>query len=103
MSPVSATPTERARKTHSTVLQRMQEPGIQAAIAAAQGVSESTISRIKSDKLEDAILLLMHLGFKVVPEGKVCVDRSMYEALTTIASKAMADGAISRKLVWEDE
>lgn len=103
MTAVSQSATEKARKAHSMVLQRMQEPGIQAVLAVAQGVSESTISRIKTEKLEDALMLLSHLGFKVVPESKVCVDRTMYEAMVTIASRAMSDESTARSLVWEED
>lgn len=85
------------------VLTRLQDTGIQASLAIAQGVSESTISRIKNEKLEDAITLLVHLGFKVVSESKVCVDRSMYQAMVTIAGRAMSDSSTAQKLVWEDE
>ncbi|KVE27242.1 hypothetical protein WS67_12125 [Burkholderia singularis] len=85
------------------VLQRLQEPGIQAALAVAQGVSESTVSRTKTDKLEDAIAMITHLGFKIVPESKVCVDRAMYEAMATIAGRAMSDDSTARRLVWEED
>jgi DNA-binding XRE family transcriptional regulator len=100
---VSQSAAERARKAYSAVLQRLQAPGIQSNLAIALGVSESTVSRIKTDKLEDAIALITQLGFKVVPENQVCVDRAMYEALTTIASKAMADDSVARRLMWGGE
>lgn len=103
VEPVSSSAMDKARKAHAMVLVRLQDSGIQAALAVAQGVSESTISRIKNEKLEDAITLLVHLGFKVVSESKVCVDRSMYQAMVTIAGRAMSDSSTAQKLVWEDE
>ena len=99
----SSNPADRARKSYSTVLQRLQTPGTQTAIAAAMGVSESTISRMKTEQLEHLCLLLAHAGLKIVSIEKVCVDAEMYAALSCIASRAMADEETSRKLVWEDE
>jgi hypothetical protein len=39
----------------------------------------------------------------VVPVGRVCVDQRMYEAMTNIASRAMADTEVAQRLVWGDE
>jgi len=103
MPSLSCTPSERARKAHSRVLQSLQEPGAQRHLAAAMGVSEATISRVKTEKLEDAMALLYQLGFKVVPVERVCVDLQMYEAMTRIATRAMADAETARRLVWGDE
>ncbi|GEM_PF-5121350 len=72
MSEVSDSAHERSRKAHSQVLQGMKEIR-QAAIAAAMGVSESTVSRIKNDDLEACIQFLYHAGWKVVPQDYQCV------------------------------
>ncbi|MDR3004073.1 MAG: hypothetical protein LBV14_07540 [Acidovorax sp.] len=72
MSEVSETAHERSRKAHSLVLQGMKEIK-QAAIAAAMGVSEATVSRIKNDDLEAAIQFLYHAGWKVVPQDHRCI------------------------------
>jgi len=104
MTPLSTTPVERARKISSTVLQRVQRDASQIAIAAAIGVSESTVSRMLApDHLDKMSLLLAHAGLKVVPVERVCVDRQMYEAMSRIASRAMADEETAQRLVWEDE
>lgn len=103
MTEVFTTPNERARKMQSAILKRLQESGSQVALATAMGVSEATISRIKSEQLEQFCVVLAHLGFKTVDVGKVCVDREAYESMTYIASKAMADKDISKKLIWENE
>lgn len=102
MGELSATPIERSRKAYSMVLQAMQDPGTQRNLAQVLGVSESTVSRIKNEKLEDALALIYQLGFKVVDASRVCVDRSKYEAMVTIARAAMADEDTARRLIWED-
>lgn len=103
MEPFSATPQERARKSHAAVLQALSKPGTQVAIASAMGVSEAHISRMKNEHLEQVCLMLAHAGMKVVSNDKVCVNREAYESMSYIASKAMADRDISKRLIWEDE
>ena len=103
MSASSTPPADRSRKAVKAVLQALAEPGRQVAIAAAMGVSESTISRLKNDHLESFALLLAHAGLKVVPVDRVCVDAQTFEAVSRIAAKAMADQDVARKLMWEDE
>jgi len=102
MGELSATPIERSRKALAMVLQSMQDPGTQRSVAHVLGVSESTVSRIKNEKLEDALALVYQLGFKVVESSRVCVDRSTYEAMATIARAAMSDEQTVRRLIWED-
>ena len=103
MHTVSLTPVERARKMVQTVLQRLQEPGTGVAISSAMGISESTLSRLKNEHLEPLAQLLAHAGFKIVGAERVCVDPQTYEALTHIASKAMADVQMTRQLLWEGD
>lgn len=103
MTASSSTPPERARKITSTVLQATQRDATQVAIAAAMGVSESTVSRLLSDHLDKLALVLAHAGLKVVPTDHVCVNRESYQALSHIASKAMANREIARQLIWEGE
>lgn len=45
----------------------------QVAIAAAMGVSESTVSRLKNEELEECIQFLYHAGWKVVPQDHRCI------------------------------
>lgn len=95
-------PLERSRKALSRVLQTMQDPGTARNVAQVLGVSESTISRTK-EQLDNALALMYQLGFKVVPEDHVCVQRDRYEAMSTLARAAMACEETSRKLIWESE
>lgn len=94
---------ERARKAFARVLAVLQEPGSQVALAASLGASEATISRIKNERLQECLAFLYAAGFKVVPQGRVCVDPAKLDAVMTLARAAMGDEATARKLVWEDE
>lgn len=94
---------ERSRKAYSAVLQSLQDPGTQRSVALALGVSESTVSRIKTEKLEDAVTLLYQLGFKVVSQAKTCVDSQVYQAVCTLAGAAMSCPDTARKLTWDEE
>ena len=98
MIEVSCTPAERARKTVQLVLQRLQEPGTGVALAAAMGVSESTISRLKTERLDEIALLLDHLGLKVVPMEFKCVNPAAYAFLTATHEKVMR---VAPNLIWD--
>jgi hypothetical protein len=100
MAPVSATPAERARKGAQLALQRLQEPGTAAHVAVSMGISESTISRVKNERLEETLLMLAHLGLKVVPSDFKCVSRETYEFLTATHQRVMQ---VAPELVWDVE
>jgi len=98
----SSVPTsERARKFVSIAMQRISEVG-QNNVASEIGVSAPTVSRFVSDDLERACQVFAAIGLKLVPNDRVCVDKSMYTALITIASGAMANPDTMQQLVWED-
>ena len=103
MNASSTTPTERARKSHTVILRGMQEPGRQTAVATCMGVSESTVSRLKTEHLEQFCHLLAHLGLKVVPIAMHCFPEDKVQALLTLAKGHLA--AIERpdQLYWEDQ
>lgn len=98
MQPVSVPPGERARKTVQLVLQRMQEPATGIAVAASMGVSESTVSRIKTERLEEVALFLAVLGLKVVPAEFKCVNPDAYAFLTATHEKVMR---LAPQLIWD--
>lgn len=100
MSEVSVTPVERARKGVQLALQRMQDAGTASQVAVSMGVSESTISRIKNERLEETLLLLAHLGIKCVPSDFKCVDRATYDFLTTTHQRVMQRAP---ELIWDSE
>lgn len=74
MGELSASGIEKARKAYARVLQAFADTGRATAIAAQLGVSDSTVSRYKNDKLEDAITLIYLAGFKIVDSHAVTVD-----------------------------
>ena len=98
MAEVCVPPPERARKTVQLVLQRLQEPGTGVAVAAAMGCSESTVSRLKTEKLEEMALFMACLGLKVVPAEFKCVDPAAYAFLTATHEKVMR---VAPQLIWE--
>lgn len=102
MTPLSSTPAERARKISCVVLQRVQRDATQAALAAAMGVSESTVSRMLApEHLDKLALMLAHAGLKVVPAEMQCFPQEKVQALLTLARDHLA--AIERpdQLHWE--
>lgn len=62
------------------------------------GVSESTVSRTKNERLEEALTFLAHLGFKVVPSDYQCVDAETYAFLTKTHQRIMAKAP---QLIWD--
>lgn len=99
MSELSLSPSEKARKAYTRVLQRLGESGTQRTLAQVLGTSETTISRIKTEKLEDAIALMVHLGFSIVPPGMRCYPEEYVQALHTMAKLQMQQAAPT--LEWE--
>lgn len=95
---MSCTPAERARKGVALALQQLQEPGKAGAIAVAMGVSDSTVSRLKNEHLQQAAELCAHLGIKWVPADHTCVARETYEFLTRSHQRVMQRNP---ELIWE--
>ena len=100
MIEASLTPQEKARKAHAKVLQAMQTPGKGGAVAVTLGVSDSTVSRMKTEHLEGALSLIYAMGFKVVPEGHKCIDATTYEFLTNKHAHVMR---VAPQLIWESD
>lgn len=99
----SVTPAERSRKMHALVLGVLQKHGKQEELAISTALTSTTVSRLKSDHLENMMLLLAYAGFKVVPVDYVCVDRQTYESVAHLATRAMSRPEIAKQLIWEDE
>lgn len=100
MAPVSSNPGETARKGVSLAMQRLQEAGRAGAVAAAMGTSESTISRIKTERLEEVVTFLAHLGVKCVPVDFKCVNPEAYAFLTRTHERVMREAP---QLIWDVE
>lgn len=103
MSQVCLSPFERARNAVSRVLQAMQAPGTGVSLSAAMGKSESEISRIKNDRLEDAMVMVHHLGFKLVSADRVCVDRAELDMLRRSYCRMVQNQQAADKLFGDDE
>ena len=88
MTEPSQTPDERARKMYSILLQRMQ--GSASAIAAAMGVSESTVSRLKTEHAETLCQIMAHAGLKIVDVTRTCVPTSEIELLRRLYARTSA-------------
>lgn len=100
MTPVSRTPAETARKGAALAFQALQDPGTAGAVAVAMGLSESTVSRIKNERLGEVLTMLAHLGLKVVPADFRCVDAATYSFLTATHQRVMARAP---ELIWDSE
>ncbi|MBT2322546.1 hypothetical protein J7E62_09330 [Variovorax paradoxus] len=70
-------------------------------MASAMGLSESTVSRIKTERLEEVVLFLAHLGIKCVPADFQCVDPKTFAAFEVLYEKAMSQ-TTPTKLIFED-
>jgi hypothetical protein len=97
----SSTPLERARKGVQLALRALQEPGKAGALAVSMGISDSTVSRIKTERLEEVLLFLSHLGIKCVPSEYQCVDPKTFAAFEVLFAKAMSQ-TTPAKLIFED-
>ena len=86
------TPTERARKNESVILQALAAAG-QNTVAIGMGVNESTVSRFKDGGISQAASLLAHCGLKVVPTGMRCFNPEYVEALKTLAEVGLRQQA----------
>ena len=91
------TPSERAQQAQTLVLQRLAAT-TQASVAVAMGVSEATVNRIKTERMEDVLALLTHLGLKVVPAEFKCVDPEAYAFLTKTHERVMR---VQPQLIWD--
>lgn len=97
---LSDTPAEKSRKLRACVLQAVQRDGKQHAIAVAMGVSDSTISRLVNDHLDNFAAMLAHAGLKCVPVESRCVSPETYEFLTSSHARVMAKAP---QLIWDTE
>ncbi|WP_103018126.1 CII family transcriptional regulator [Alicycliphilus denitrificans] len=88
MPEVSQDLRERARKTETALRNQLAEIG-QSKLASSLGTSESTISRWKSEQIEQVALLLTGLGLKVVPEDAHLINADEVKAMRTLAMRGL--------------
>ena len=80
------------------ILQALQAPGTAVAIAVVMGVSESTVSRIKNERLAECLHMLACAGFKVVPADYKCVRPEAYAFLTSTFQRVERE---QPQLIWD--
>lgn len=95
----SITPDERSRKIAAAVLRALTESK-QVAISTVTGLSETQISRMKNDQLENWAQLLAYAGLQVVAADEVVVDMLTYQAIAHIATEAMSNPDIAGLLLF---
>jgi hypothetical protein len=81
----------------------MQGLGTGVSLAVAMGKSESEVSRIKNDRLEDVLLLVHHLGFKLVQSDRVCVQRDELNMLRQTYVRVVQNEQAAAQLFGVDE
>lgn len=100
MNQSSLNPADRARKTVQVVLQALASTPA-ASIAAASGLTESTISRLKNEHLHSLAVILSHAGLKVVPADKQCFDPEYVKAIQTLAQAELNRQALPPQLTFD--
>ena len=84
MSEFLPTPTEKARKALASVLQVLKSNGKQGQVATTLGVSDSTMSRLVNDHMEQVIAVLYQAGFKCVSQEMACYPAKQIEAMYSV-------------------
>jgi hypothetical protein len=78
----------KARETLAVIFQALSAKG-QGAIAKAMDISDSSMSRWKSDEIPVMAKLLCALELKIVPETFTCVDPEYLRSLRVLARKGL--------------
>ena len=96
------TSSDRSRKNESAILRALASVG-QANLATGMEVSESLISRLKSNgDLGKTAKMLALLGLKVVPTSMVCFDPQYVEHLRALAKIGLNAPASEQVLDWDE-
>ena len=101
MPPPYEDPQSRARKIGCAVRGRVQGQK-QDSIAAATGLSPSTVSRLMSEHLDNLCAVLAHAGMKVVPVEMVCVPEPTFHEMRRLSARVYACDVVSTKVLTED-
>lgn len=92
------TPRDRANKGYSLFLRRMNDVKAKD-LAVAMELSDSQVSEIKTKKVQEALLLLAHVGLKCVPADYRCVDPKTMDFLTASSRKLINQAP---HLIWDE-
>ncbi len=98
MTEVSDFTAKKARKTQTALLQALAERS-QTRVADLMGVSESKVSRLKSEQLAEIAAFIAACGLKVVPETAQTYDEDYIKSLKHLAGLGLNAPAP----VWGDE
>jgi hypothetical protein len=101
MTPDSHALAEASRKVTSIVLQGLARHG-QVHVAQALGVSESTVSRMKTEDIPRMAGLLVACGLKVVPAEFRCYRPDTIDALLTLARDRLEQVRTVEQLAWDE-
>jgi DNA-binding XRE family transcriptional regulator len=111
MSELCPDTSARARKIEKTILRKLASMG-QSTVAKYVGVSETTVSRWKSEpagresddtEIQRMSKFLACLGLKTVPIEYECHDPKTLEAMLTLAQQRMSQLKSADQLRWEGE
>lgn len=91
---------ERARKNHTAILQALAEVS-QARVAELMGVSEATVSRIKSKDLEEISAFIAACAIKCTPESLECWPKDYMRALHVLAGMQIQNPPDRLAGTWE--
>jgi len=73
------------------------------AIAAALGLSQTTVSRIKNERLEECLAFLYAAGWKLVDSDRVCITPEALEFMRATTVGALSDQQRARQFFGADE
>lgn len=93
------TPRDRAQAGYTLFLQRLPT-GTAKNVAKEMGISDSQLSELKNKHVEPVMLLLAHLGLKVVDSANRCVTPQVYEFLISTHERMVRQAPA---LVWGDD
>jgi hypothetical protein len=87
MASLSLTAAETGKQGIALAAKALETPGKAGSIAAAMGVADSTISKLRNGAMDDVIRLLAYAGLKVVPSDFEVVDPHALEFLKRLHAK----------------
>lgn len=101
MNAPSGKAAERARKNLASIFTGLSSVG-QVNVAAALGISESAVSKMKEDELSKAATVIAVCGLKIVPETFKCVEPRTMETLLELAGQRMDSLRRNPEALFED-
>lgn len=93
------TPRDRAAAGFSTFLQRLPM-GKAKQVAQEMGIGDKEVSELKTQSMEKCILLLAHLGLKVVDVKSRCISPAAYDFLVETHERVLRT---QPSLVWDEQ